>query len=239
MVPTDAVLGYFNLAQRNDWDSRKKVLFQKIHDHYRASIYSLPECDFRMAEEICAFLGWGNAGRPSWRTDENRNSVLWDPAKWRDIDTKQFSLSGKPNDLADRHFRSVNWVLIENRTTGGRTWVGASHLSNAAPLERPKQAAVLVEKIPADNYPKILGIDRNAFDTSEPTKIISAALPLLSDHMRDSFIGDGVQAGRSPIDGIHAVGIIERSLTQIDMRGASDHDGFRLVFRIPSAISDL
>lgn len=230
-----AVLGYCNLAQRTDWAARKKTLFKKLDEVYRASLYSFPECDYDMAEEISRHLGWGAEGRPSWRTDENRNSVLWDPAKWQDLDTQQFSLAATSGDLADRHFRSVNWVLMKSRQHGEKVWIGASHLSNSAPLDRPKQAGVLVSKIPKGNIPKILGIDRNAFDASEPSKIIAAALPLLSDGMKDSFIGDGVQAGRPPIDGIHGIGVEEILLTQIDMRGASDHSGYRIVFRVPPA----
>lgn len=225
------VHGYSNLGQRTTiagkgWPARAPIVLKLLATVIRASVYSFAECDHDQALQICAHLGWGTAGRPSHRTDENRNSVLWDPRRWRDIESHAYSLSTVADDLADRQFRSVQWVRLAHRRMPLELWIGAGHLSNAAPAERPAQARVLAATAPPGPLPALLGIDRNAFPTSSPSTIIAEALPLLSTAVGDSFTGDGIQQGRPAIDGIHGRGLAA-DVTQFSPLGGTDHSFFR------------
>ena len=222
-LPASIVTGYTNLAQQNGWTGRKKQVLSRFKNTVKASVYLLVETDTSMAADIAGGLGWGTPGQPCWRTDENRNTVAWDPLKWRDIDTKQASLSAKPKDLGERHYRSVNWVLLEHRATGRRCWFGAAHLSNGsnAGTDRATQAKVLVASIPT-GAPILLGIDRNSLPTSDPAKIISLVLPLLTPDLPDSFLGNGRQAGTAAIDGLHGTVMIRNVSTCADTK-ATDH----------------
>lgn len=197
-------VGYTNLAQLTDWDKRLPVVIAAFNKDIRASVYLLVETDYAMAAALAAAFGWGTPGRPCWRTDENRNTVLWDPSKWYDTEGHQISLSTKPGDLADRHFRSVCWQQLEHKATGLRAWFGASHLSNGdAAAERSAQARVLVSNLPT-GAPLLLGIDRNSLEGSDPAKILAArGLPLLTPDLGDTFIGNGIQSGTGAIDGLH------------------------------------
>lgn len=232
------VHGYANLAQRRDWSTRGPLALEALATRVRASVLSLVECDHGQALEVCARLGWGDEARPSHRTDENRNSVAWDPAKWRDVSTIATSLSAEADDLGDRHYRSALWVLLEHKATGVRLWIGASHLSNGAPEDRPVQARVLVEGhdgvggVPQTGHPVLLGIDRNAWPSSSPSRILAGVLPLLSPDLGDSFTGDGVQDGRPPIDGLHGVGLTA-AVTQLHPGAATDHTLLRAIVTVP------
>ena len=232
----EAVIGYTNLGQQNGWASRKAKVKDVFKKNLRASVYCLTECDEAMATELAVALGWGKPGQPAWRVDENRNAVLWDRSKWVDVTTHQTSLSAKPGDLGDRHFRSANWVLLRHLATGRTCWFGASHLSNGdAATDREVQAKRLVADMPKDGIPKILGIDRNSYETSDPAKtLVAGGLPLLTPNLGDTFIGDGIQAEKKAIDGIHGTVAI-RDVTLIKNAAATDHAMIRASITIPTA----
>lgn len=225
-----------NLAQRTDWPARLPKVFALWRQHLRASVAALQETDHGMAELLAVGLGWGSAGQPCWRTDENRNSVIWDAGKWRDIATDQDSLSATPGDLGDRHYRSANWVWLEHRASRVRVWVGASHLSNGAGagVERAAQARVLAGSMPA--APRILGIDRNSLGGSEPARILASAglvdLTAGIDKRRTYPSGDRRSDGKQ-IDAIHGTGVALESVELVETVGATDHRAWVGVLSIP------
>lgn len=225
-----------NLAQRTDWATRKPLVVDAMKRTLKASVYLLQETDYNMAAELAVAMGWGSIDQPCWRTDENRNTVIWDPRKRRDIETDQDSLSAKPGDLADRHYRSASWVLLEDITTGLRVWFGAAHLSNGADAgaDRASQARVLVGGMPP--APRVLGIDRNSLGTSEPARILAGAglvdLTVGADKRRSYPSGDARTDGLQ-IDAIHGTGVSLTSVALVDVDKATDHRAWVGTLTVP------
>ena len=241
-MSVDVVVGYSNLGQRTKikgryWGSRKPIVIKVMKAKVQASVYLLAECDYLMALDLALGLGWTDSeGRPCWRTDENRNTVVWDPGKWRDLASAAVSLSATPGDLGDRDYRSVSWAQLEHRASGERVWFGASHLSNTgdnafqvASDARTAQARILADTAPAGTV--LLGIDRNSWEGSPPDLILSARLPLLTAGLKDTFVVDGRDDG-SAIDGMYGTLVTMRSLAVIDPAGGTDHAILRAGVRI-------
>lgn len=224
---TDLRVAYANLGQLQRWDARKARALALLRDKARASIYLLTECEATQAAYLAAGLGWdADPGRPCWTTDANRNTVLWDPAKWWDRVTLQVSLALVEGDLADRHFRSVNWCQLQQRGGTAKGWFGAAHLSNGPASSvgdaRTNQTRRLVAELPG-GAPRLLGIDRNSLPSSAPAKTLTiAGLRLLTPHLSDSFIGNGKQPDTRAIDGFHG-DVRIRSVAQVDSPAALDH----------------
>jgi len=227
-----------NLAQREDAADAAAAW---LGGTLRASAYLLQECTYGMAVAIAKGLGWtDSAGRPCWRVDENRNAVVWDPKKWRDLRSKAVSLTEAADDLGDRHYRSVQWVELEHRAAGQLVWLGSSHLSNGDSDEsaaaRVAQARVLGGSLPT-GAPLLLGIDRNGRGTSEPTRVLAAAglvdLTAGADPRRTHPAGDtrtdGVQ-----IDAIFGRGVALRSLRLVDPGSVTDHRAWVATLAIPA-----
>lgn len=225
-----ARIASLNLAQRIDWDRRRPLVVALMSRELRASVYAVQECDYGMASDVARDLGWTDSdGRPCWRTDENRNSVIWDPRKWRDLDSLAVSLTETADDLGDRHYRSVQWVELEHRASGERVWVGSSHLSNGDSDEsaaaRVAQARVLAASLPTGAL-LALGLDRNSRATSEPTRVLAGAglvdLTVGASSLRSHPAGDtrtdGVQ-----IDALFGRGIIAEHVQLVDPGRATDH----------------
>ena len=226
-----------NLAQRTNWDARFTKLKTLIEEEFRSSVYVFSECDYFMAEQIAKFLGWGSIGSPCWVTDRNRNTVLWDPEKFRYLISELYSLSAKPLDLAERHYRSVCWNFLEHRETKVSVWVGSSHLSNGtdAGPDREAQARVLAANRP--DGPCVLGIDRNSRGTSSPAKILADAgledLTIGASKLRSYPAGDN-RTDAVQIDAIHGD---EETITLSDIRlietfDATDHRAWRTTVEV-------
>ena len=228
VAPGLARIASVNLAQRDAADEVAAIAAW-LGGTLRASAYLLQEADLGMVVAIAKGLGWtDSAGRPCWRVDENRNAVLWDPRKWRDLRSKAVSLTETADDLGDRHHRSVQWVELEHRATGQLVWLGSSHLSNGSSDEsaaaRAAQARVLAAHLPEGRL--ALGIDRNSRGTSEPTRILAAAgladltagASPLRTHPAGDTRTDGVQ-----IDAIFGRGVVLRSPRLVDPGSVTDH----------------
>lgn len=202
-------VAYANLGQQVGWASRKKIVLPFLQQAVKASAYLLTECDIDMAREVAIALGWMTTSARDvlpGAVDENRNAVLADPRKFRDVDVLQTSLSETPGDLADRHYRSACWGLYER--DGKQYWLGAAHLSNGATAAaaRASQARELIASKPDGRL--LLGIDRNSLESSEPARTLTAGgLPLLTPGLGDSFTGNGIQSDVGAIDGLHGVGV--------------------------------
>lgn len=222
-METNIVVGYSNLAQETNWPVRRAKVLAMMKNTVRASVYLFAETDYAMASWLGTQMGWGKEGQPAWSTDENRNTVLFDRRKWYDVDRRQFSLSGKPGDLGDRNFRSVNWVRLRHLASGVECWFGASHLSNGdAASDRLAQAKVLAAKLPT-GAALLLGVDRNSYETSSPSEwMVGHGLPLLTPSLGDTFVGDGVQTSKKAIDGLHGTVKIRAVETFINV-AATDH----------------
>ena len=215
-----------NLAQLTNWVTRFPILMVLINTVFRSSIYAFQECTYDMAVQIAKSLGWGTPGEPCWRTDENRNTVMWDPKKYRDLDTRQISLTAKAHDLGDEHFRSVCWVLLEHEETKVQLWVGSSHLSNGADAgaERTSQARVLASTAPVGHC--VLGIDRNSLALSSPAQelVVSGLIDLTvgKSKLRTYPAGDN-RTDEVQIDAIHGRGIRLSNVLLSDPGKATDH----------------
>lgn len=237
VAPGLARIASVNLAQREDTaDAAAAWLGGTV----RASAYLLQEADLGMVVAIAKGLGWtDSAGRPCWRVDENRNAVVWDPKKWRDLRSKAVSLTETADDLGDRHHRSVQWVELEHRAAGQLVWLGSSHLSNGSSDEsaaaRVTQARVLAAHLPEGRL--ALGIDRNSRGTSEPTRVLAAAglvdLTVGASPLRTHPAGDtrtdGVQ-----IDAILGRGIELRAPRLVDPGSITDHRAWVATLAIPA-----
>ena len=250
---TEAVfwMGSVNLAQLKDWDkavlyrsgkpvTRRQLAGELLKNKFRCSLYTLQETTYGMSSYLAGFLGWGTEGQPCWRTDENRNTVMWDPAKWRDLDTLHVSLTDKAGDLGDEHFRSVVWALLEHRDTGVQLWAGSTHLSNGqdAGPERLVQAKVLVKKLPAGLV--VLGADRNSLAESEPADAFNAAgLIDLTVGVSTSrtFPSWSTERDRKQIDAVHALGIKATLVEIVETGKATDHRGWKVRGTAPALTS--
>jgi len=238
VAPGLARVASVNLAQREDTAASAAAW---LGGTVRASAYLLQECTHAMAVAIAKGLGWTDSdGKPCWRVDENRNAVVWDPKKWRDLRSKAVSLTETADDLGDRHHRSVQWVELEQRSTGQLVWLGSSHLSNGSSDEsaaaRVAQARVLAASLPT-GAPLLLGIDRNSRGTSEPTRVLAAAglvdLTAGASPLRTYPAGDtrtdGVQ-----IDAILGRGVVLRSPRLVDPGSVTDHRAWVATLAIPA-----
>ena len=236
-APGLARIASVNLAQREHMAAAAAAW---LGGTLRASAYLLQEADLGMVVAIAKGLGWTDSpGRPCYRVDENRNAVVWDPRKWRDLRSKAVSLTETADDLGDRHYRSVQWAELEHRATGTVVWLGSSHLSNGDSAEsaaaRAAQARVLAAHLPEGRL--ALGIDRNSRGTSEPTRILAAAgladLTVGASPLRTYPAGDtrtdGVQ-----IDAIFGRGVALRSVRLVDPGSVTDHRAWVATLAIPA-----
>ena len=237
VAPGLARIASVNLAQREDTAAAAAAW---LGGTIRASAYLLQECTYDMAVAIAKGLAWTDSpGRPCYRTDENRNTVVWDPRKWRDLRSKAVSLTEAADDLGDRHYRSAMWVELEHRATGTVVWLGSSHLSNGSSDEssaaRVAQARVLAAHLPEGRL--ALGIDRNSRGTSEPTRVLAAAglvdLTVGASPWRSYPAGDtrtdGVQ-----IDAILGRSVMLRSPRLIEPGSITDHRVWVATLAIPA-----
>lgn len=243
---TVARVASLNLAQRNRWDERFELVRKLMKNMLGASVYLLQETDIEMAAQLAKALGWSDsAGRPCWRTDENRNTVLWDPAKWWDLSTQAESLSTAAGDLGDRHHRSVLWVELEHKAHKRSLWFGSAHLSNGSTREaasaREMQARVLAATVPPE--PFLLGIDRNSRALSWPTRVLEAAG--MVDVTRGADRRRSYPAGDTRLDAVHidtafARGLQLTNITLVEppkSNGlwATDHRAWRLTVQLPQS----
>lgn len=235
---TLARISSLNLAQRINWGSRFPRVVDFMTGELRSSVYLLQETDFWMAVQLAKALGWtGSEGEPCFRVDENRNCVIWDPKKWRDLSSRAESLTAARGDLGDRHFRSVQWVQLEHRTLGRVVWFGSAHLSNGdAGAERATQARVLGMTAPAGLC--VLGIDRNSRASSEPTKVLESFGLVDStrgvSRLRSYPAGD-TRTDEVQIDAIFTKGVLLANTMLLEPRGATDHRAWRTTVCVPAA----
>lgn len=238
VAPGLARVASVNLAQR---EAAAGAAAAWLGGTLRASAYLLQECTHAMAVAIAKGLGWTDSpGRPCWRVDENRNTVVWDPKKWRDLRSKAVSLTEAADDLGDRHYRSVQWVELEHRATGQIVWLGSAHLSNGDSDEssaaRVAQARVLAGSLPT-GAPLLLGIDRNSRGTSEPSRVLAAAgladLTVGASPLRTYPAGDSRTDGVQ-IDAILGAGVLLRSPRLVDPGTVTDHRAWVATLAIPA-----
>lgn len=216
-----------NLAQETGWTTRQPLVLGKMRKDFRSSVYLFQEATIDMAASLGMGIGWSaSKGQPCWRTDENRNTIMWDPKKWRDLNTISVSLSEYAGDLGDRHYRSVNWVQLQHLESKDVVWFGSAHLSNGADAgaERLAQARVLVKHLPAGKL--ALGVDRNSLKNSPPALALVAAG--LVDFTKDADKRRTFPSGDSRTDGvqidaIHAKGLILSKIVLHDTGRATDH----------------
>ena len=238
-----------NLAQQTAWAKRRGAVIRWALRDLAASAYVLQECDDDdMAEEFFTGLGWSSgSGAKCWDTDENRNTVGVDPRKWYDVRGQSVSLSDKPGDLGDRHFRSVNWRLVRHIKSGDEVWLGSTHLSNGkdAGPERAAQARVLVENLPVG--PLLLGADLNSLPTSEPTRVLEGAGLVSATRGRD--LRRSYPAGDVRLDGRHIDSVLARGCRfegvrmveppRVEGVWATDHRAWVGTLVVPGGISPL
>lgn len=242
-------MGSLNLAQLTNWTkvllyrngkpiTRRMLAGELLKNRFQCSVYTLQETTHEMAAYLAGFLRWGTEKQPSWRTDENRNTILWDPRKWRDLNTMHFSLTERPGDLGDEHHRSVAWVLLEHRETGVQVWFGSSHLSNGetAGAERAAQARIIAATRPLG--PCVLGVDRNSLYDSEPAAILNRAglvdMTVGASRQR-TFPAGNTQLDGVQIDAVHADGVVVAlPPVLLDPDKATDHRGWKVTFTVPA-----